>query len=87
MILIYFGLCFVIANASTVAMSHVNDKAHGSAVLNFLNMGLATVVVLSLGMFSMDTILLPSIFIVFSIGMMGLYKWLAIGISQPFNLL
>ena len=39
MIWIYFGLCFVMANASAVAMSQVLDKAHGSAVMNFINMG------------------------------------------------
>ncbi|RDI46099.1 MFS transporter [Aquicella lusitana] len=42
MIIVYFGLAFIIANASTAAMIHVNDKSHGSAVMNFINMGMAT---------------------------------------------
>jgi len=73
MIIIYFGLCFILANASTIAMSHVSDKAHGSAVMNFINMGLATLVVLSLGLFPMKTLLLPSIYLVLCIAMMGMY--------------
>jgi CHASE2 domain-containing sensor protein len=75
MIIIYFGLCFIIANASTIAMSHVSDKAHGSAVMNFINMGLATLVVLSVGLFSMKTLLLPTIYIILCVVMMGIFKF------------
>ncbi|CAN5440289.1 MFS transporter [soil metagenome] len=64
MIIIYFGICFILANASTIALSHVEDKAHGSAVLNFLNVGLATIMVLSLSFFSMEIFLLPIIYFV-----------------------
>ena len=74
MIIIYFGLCFVMANASTIAMSHVSDKAHGSAVMSFVNMGLATVVVLSLGFFPMKPLLLPAIYLGITLGMMGIFK-------------
>ena len=45
MIIIYFGLSFILANASVIAMSGVVDKAHGAAVMSFINMGLATLVV------------------------------------------
>ena len=38
MIVIYFGLCFIIGNASSIALSQTEDKAHGSAVINFINM-------------------------------------------------
>jgi MFS family permease len=75
MIIIYFGLCFILANASTLAMSHVSDKAHGSAVMNFINMGLATLVVLCVGLFPMKTLLLPAIYIVLCIAMMGIFKF------------
>ena len=75
MILIYFGLCFILANASTIAMSHVSDKAHGSAVMNFINMGLATLVVLSIGLFPMKILLLPAIYIILCIAMMGIFKF------------
>lgn len=63
MIIIYFGLSFIISNASAVAMSHVSDKANGSAVMNFINMGSATVAVLGIGFFSVSVILLPLIYI------------------------
>lgn len=76
MILIYFGLSLILANASTVAMSHVADKAHGSAVMSFVNMGLATLVVLSLSCFALNTILMPSIFAVLCVFMYATYKWL-----------
>jgi hypothetical protein len=75
MIIIYFGLCFVLANASTLAMSQVNDKAHGSAVMNFINMGLATVVVLSTSLFPMKALLLPTIYICLCIASMGIFKY------------
>ena len=75
MIIIYFGLCFILANASTIAMSHVSDKAHGSAVMNFINMGLATLVVLSVGLFPMKTLLLPAVYIILCIAMMGIFKF------------
>ncbi len=74
MTLIYFGLCFILANASTLAMSHVHDKAHGSAVMNFINMGLATLVVLCIGLFPMKPLLLPTVYIILCISMMGVFK-------------
>ncbi|KTD83049.1 MFS transporter [Legionella waltersii] len=73
MIVIYFGLCFIMANASSIAMSQINDKAHGSAVMNFINVGLATFVVLGIGVFPMKMFLLPGIFIVLAITMVGVF--------------
>jgi len=72
MILIYFGLSLVLPNASAIAMSHAEDKAHGSAVMNFINMGLATLAVLSLGFFPMSTILLPIFFFILTGAMAGM---------------
>lgn len=74
-IVIYFGICFILPNASTIAMSHVRDKAHGSAVMSFINMGLATLVVLSLGIFPTKEILLPIVYILIAGGMIGLFQW------------
>lgn len=74
MIIIYFGLCFVMANASNYAMSHATDKAHGSAVMSFVNMGLATLVVLSLGLLPIKTLMLPVIYIGVCIGMISIFK-------------
>lgn len=76
MIIIYFGLCFILANASAIAMSHVSDKAHGSAVMNFINMGLATIVVLSLGLFPMKALLLPASYLVLSLAMLAIFTFL-----------
>src|SRR6185312_6979452 len=63
-IIIYAGSCFIVANSSTIAMSHVIDKSHGSAVMSFLNMGTATVVVLSLGFFSVQGLFLPLTYLI-----------------------
>jgi hypothetical protein len=73
MIIIYFGLSLVIANASSAAMSHTTDKAHGSAVMNFINMGLTTVVVLCQGIISTSVVLLPMVYLFLSILMLILY--------------
>lgn len=61
MIIICAGSCIVLASASSFAMSHTEDKSHGSAVMNFLNMGLATLVVLSASLLPMRSITLPVI--------------------------
>lgn len=73
MVIIYIGISFVLANASTMAMSYVNDKAQGSAVMNFINMGLATIVVLGLGLFSMQAMLLPVVYLGLCVMMVPVY--------------
>jgi DHA1 family bicyclomycin/chloramphenicol resistance-like MFS transporter len=77
MLVIYFGLCFILANASTIAMSHVSDKAHGSAVMNFINMGLATLVVLVTSLLQMKVWLLPIIFIGLCVACMVIFKFIS----------
>lgn len=76
MIIIYFGLCFIFSNASVVALATVNDKAHGSAVMSFLNMGFATIVVLLTEYFSVSSLLLPEVYIVACVLMFGLLMML-----------
>lgn len=76
MILIYFGLCFILANASSIAMSHTQDKAHGSAVMSFINMGFATLLVLMLGIFHVSLILLPCIYFLLCLLMILIYRGL-----------
>jgi DHA1 family bicyclomycin/chloramphenicol resistance-like MFS transporter len=71
MIFINFGLSFVIANASTVVMNYVSDKSNGSAVMNFINMGTATLVVFSISLFSINTLLLPIVYSILLITMIG----------------
>ncbi len=74
MFVMYFGNALIFSNASAVAMSQVSDKAYGSAVMSFLNMGLATFMVLNLGFFSVSMLLLPMFFISLCVVMMTLYK-------------
>lgn len=74
MAVLYFGLCFVLANASTVAMSSASDKAHGSAVMNFINMGLSTLMVLTLGFFSFSGLLLPFVYVAICCLMVLLFR-------------
>lgn len=74
MTIINFGLCFVFANASTIAMSHAKNKAYGSSVMNFISLGLVTFVVLNLGLFSVKPLLLPAMFFVICIVMIVLFK-------------
>ncbi len=70
MMLCYFGLALVFANASAIAMRNTSDKAHGSAVMNFINMGLVTLIVLSMSAISIYSFLLPAIYIGICIFMM-----------------
>lgn len=75
MAVIYFGLCFIMANASTMAMTHVTDKANGSAVMNFMNMGIATLVVLSLSLFQLHAWVLPTVYLTLCAVMLILLKY------------
>jgi MFS transporter, DHA1 family, multidrug resistance protein len=72
MLVIYFGLSLILPGASTIAMSQVSDKSNGSAVMNFINMGLTTFLVLNLGFFPINMTLLPIIFAMQCIAMMGI---------------
>ncbi len=74
MIMINFGLAFIMANASVIAMSKTNDKSHGSAVMNFTNMGIATVIVLGLSLFPVTMLILPMIYILLCAAMITTFK-------------
>ena len=74
MMLNYFGLSLIYANASTIAMSNASDKSHGSSVMSFINMGLVVAIVLSVSLFSTAELLLPTVYIVISVTMMAIYK-------------
>lgn len=63
LVIIYIGLSFVFANASTCAMQAVTDKSSGSAMMNFINMGVATLCVLLLGLIkNQSSLVLPLIY-------------------------
>lgn len=76
--IIYMGLCFILPNASSIAMASATDKAHASAVMNFINMGSITLIVLSIGIFKVKSILLPLIFTGLLVMLCMLYKILLI---------
>lgn len=76
-IIIYFGLCFVIANGSVIAMDGVTDKAHGAAVMSFINVGLTTLAVLSIALFPVKTMLLPAAYFALCIIMFCIAKRLS----------
>lgn len=74
LIIIYFGLSLVLANASTIAMTYTSNKAHGSSVMNFINIGIATLGVLALGFFTVTKLLLPFVFLLLCIAMVFVYR-------------
>jgi MFS family permease len=73
MMVIYLGLAFILANASSIAMNNAEDKAHASAVMSFINMGVATVIVLGLCWLPLTNYLMPILFIIFSIALSGFF--------------
>ena len=74
--LICVGLSLIYANASIFAMSNTVDKAHGSAVMNFINLTLVTLSVLSLCLFSSTQHLLLSIYTLIIAGMIIIYRFI-----------
>jgi MFS family permease len=72
--LIYFGLSLVMPNISAFIMGNVHNKAHGSSVMSFLNLGLATCVVLSSQSFPIRIWLLPAIYLGLSLIMLLLLR-------------
>lgn len=60
----YFGLALILPNASALAMNNTADKAHGSAVMNFINMGLVAVIILFLGFVKTTELLLPITYLI-----------------------
>lgn len=74
MLIINFGLAFILANASSMAMANTTDKANGAAVMSFVNMGFATLVVLIIGLLPLHLFLLPGIYCVLCGLMFRAYK-------------
>jgi DHA1 family bicyclomycin/chloramphenicol resistance-like MFS transporter len=74
MIVIYFGLSLVLANASTIAMAQTADKAHGSAVMSFINMGSATLVVIGVCFLPVHASVLPAAYLLLTIFMLLMFR-------------
>lgn len=61
----YIGMTFIFPNASFIAMQSVTDKASGSAMMSFINMGIATVGVLLVSTITITTpLMIPLTFAV-----------------------
>lgn len=73
--IIYFGEALIYPNASAIAMGSATDKAHASAVMNFLTIALPTLAVLSFGLFSITQMLLPIIFTVLCVAIIIIYSF------------
>ncbi len=71
-IIIYFGLCFLLTNASGYAMSEISNKANGSAIMNFINLSTIAISVLLLGLFSITPWLLFKIYSALCLLMVGM---------------
>ena len=64
MIILLIGHAIISSNASSLAMSQVVDKANGSAIMNFTNMGSAVIMTIILGSIHTSVIwLMPAIFL------------------------
>ncbi|MHB1221554.1 MAG: MFS transporter, partial [Gammaproteobacteria bacterium] len=75
----YSGLSLVFANTSGVAMQYATDKANASAVMNFINIGFAMVVMLVVGKLDIEIYLLPILFL----SICGLMAFLMRYLIQP----
>lgn len=63
LIVFFFGHAIVASNFSALGISQTDDKAHGSGMVNFLNLSAAVTITLILSMLSfLGTILLPVIY-------------------------
>ncbi len=61
---IYIGISFIFGNASSIAMQSIQDKSSGSAMMNFINMGIATLsVLLTQEISSISIFILPFTFL------------------------
>jgi hypothetical protein len=76
MIMIYFVLCFILAHTSMIAMEGIVDKAHGAVVMSFINMLLPILAVFTLTLFPIKTLLLPAIYLILCVAMLGAFKGL-----------
>jgi len=63
--IIYAGNALIFANASTLVMQSAQDKAGASAMMNFINMGIAAVSVLLIGLIpAQSSLLLPIVYVI-----------------------
>ncbi|MCC2624179.1 MAG: hypothetical protein K0R14_52 [Burkholderiales bacterium] len=65
MVIIYFGFSFIFGNAAAIALLNVKDKGNASAIISFINMLSAFVLVSITGFFNITTpFMLPIIYLI-----------------------
>lgn len=69
----YLGIALILANAATIGLSKTSDKSHGSAVINFINMGFAASIILSINNVPLHWFLLPLMYISLCVAMVFIY--------------
>jgi hypothetical protein len=73
----FSGNSLVYGNTSNIGLQATHDKAHGSAVLNFLNIGLGTVAVFSLSLHKFSPVyVLPIMGILCCLLVLLNFRWL-----------
>ncbi len=75
LMLIYFGLSFVFSNGSMLALSAVEDKSSGSAMMNFINLGTCVTGVVLVGFIPFSPLVLPIIYAILSALMFLIVKF------------
>ncbi|MDF2529195.1 MAG: bcr [Gammaproteobacteria bacterium] len=84
MFIIMVGNCMLYIQASIIALSNARDKSNASAMMSFLNMGLTTMLVFSLGAFSQTLNLLPMFYLGLS-GLAAILMIITMTCSRHFN--
>ncbi len=70
---LYIGEALVFANASSLALSHAQNKSNASAVMNFVNLGLSFVILSLFGLISFPaSYLIPLVFFLLTLVMLFL---------------
>jgi MFS transporter, DHA1 family, multidrug resistance protein len=65
MVIIYFGLSFIFGNSAALALHNSKDKSNASAVMSFINMGSAFLVVMLFSFYTItQAIMLPITFLI-----------------------
>jgi len=70
---VYFGMGAIYPSATSIAMFSSHNKAHGSAVMNFVNMASITLCVFGMGYITPNTWSLPKIYTLMCIALILLY--------------
>jgi MFS family permease len=76
--LIFLSISLIYSNASTIAMLNNPDKAEASAVMNFINMGFTTLIIISLSLFETTISLLPITYIFIISLIFSIYKFFSL---------